>query len=386
MENDAAVLPADSVPYQPKVFRDFIALVGRLFYDDSSIVLLDFFAREQRAFTESEMKDKLRWRDVLLHQKLSGLEKQLLVERVVETERGAKSVQLWRIHSHVFVAVAWRLRSLEESLQEEVRKASNRNDFLCVNCGRRVTVLDAAAGPRALEDDHPLCRLCGTPLTTADSEEARQVAEDKLKRAYVQLNLLKESLQRVGGMAVPEFSAAASSSSVMMNESSSFPLLMDSQNLQTPPQSSTKPTPATSSSGLLNDSRAIPWFGDNVKPMAATVAPDAGSGSEVSAPRMAFGTGGSGITKPAAFRLPTSFDSLKVMPQEQPRQVVEPAITKPVLKAPAAKPFSMTIKTKSVEGKGSSVAGSSVTGPSREGAPKRKGLEIFGTSGKKIKL
>lgn len=50
----------ESVPYQPKVFADFIALIGRYFYDDGSIVLLDFLAREQRAFTEVDLREHMR--------------------------------------------------------------------------------------------------------------------------------------------------------------------------------------------------------------------------------------------------------------------------------------------------------------------------------------
>lgn len=53
-------MSSESVPYQPKVFADFIALIARHFYDDGSVVLLDFLAREQRGFTEAELKDHLK--------------------------------------------------------------------------------------------------------------------------------------------------------------------------------------------------------------------------------------------------------------------------------------------------------------------------------------
>lgn len=162
---------SDTVPYQAKVLAEFLGLVGRYFYDDGAIILLDFFAKEQRAFTEIELKERLRWRETLLHQKLYALEKQLLFERFVEAEKGAKSVHLWRIHSKVFLAVEWRLDSVFQQLKTEIRKAERNSDLQCSNptCGVSVPLLEAASGPTSLKDDHPLCKLCGSPLTTAVS-------------------------------------------------------------------------------------------------------------------------------------------------------------------------------------------------------------------------
>lgn len=159
------------LPYQPKVFCDFVALIGRYFYDDASIVLLDFFAREQRGFYESELKEIFRWREALLQQKLYALEKQLVLERVIESERGSKTVYLWRIHPNAFVAVEWRFTALMTTLHNKLKEASKANHFQCsANCtDKAVTLLEAAAGPKALEDDHPLCRHCGAKLTTSVS-------------------------------------------------------------------------------------------------------------------------------------------------------------------------------------------------------------------------
>lgn len=238
---DADLKAREVVPFQPAVFADFVSLIGRLFYDDGAIVLMDTLARAQRALSENELKEKLRWRENLLHQKLSALEKQLLLERVVDVDKSSSDYQSagrgggrhgsgnqrWRVHCHVFVAVEWRYKALISAIQSELRKAALRDDFECSNpaCKVRVDLIDAASGPKSLEDEHPLCRVCGSLLTTAvrsftvcstlyctsqRSEEARLKAEDRQRRANIQLAKLKDALQRVRGMVVPAFTASGS--------------------------------------------------------------------------------------------------------------------------------------------------------------------------------
>lgn len=255
-----------SVAFQPRVFREFVALIGRLFYDDGCIVLLDFLAREQKAMAEAELRERLRWREPLLLSKLHILERQLLIEQFTETnDKGYKAVQLWRIQCNCFVAIEWRLRALEDLLREEVRKVARQSDFKCSNCANRVSLLDAASGPRALEDDHPLCRHCGHPLTTADSEEARIVSEDKLRRGKEQMLPLTEALNRVKGMVVPLFTsqteleseepsatASQTSKSETSNKSLGKQTIIEKSLLAettvTPPTIDNQPT------------RNIPWF------------------------------------------------------------------------------------------------------------------------------
>src|SRR5262249_13260625 len=136
--------------------------------------------------------------------------KQLLVEKYSEMERGAKSLQYWRIPQHLFIAVEFRLKALEDKLKARLREASKQTSFQCPNqdCGIQVPILEAVAGPKALEDDHPLCRMCGSKLTTADAEEAKREAESKLRRYHDQITSLRDLLRRVHDMAIPTFTVA----------------------------------------------------------------------------------------------------------------------------------------------------------------------------------
>ncbi|EZG70561.1 hypothetical protein GNI_055240 [Gregarina niphandrodes] len=290
---------ASLIPYQPKVFCGFIALVGRLFYDDAGIVLLDFFAKEQRAFSEAELKEVLRWRENLLLQQLAKLEQQLLLERVIEAERGSRTVYLWRLHPHVCVAIEWRLKSLLEALQSEVDTATQQNTLVCPQCQVNVSLLDAACGPKALEDDHPLCSVCQSKLTTCNSEQARQLAEDRLARAHKSLDGLRTYLARVKNMEVPSFTSERYQPPA---EPANEPCAQEAKPPN--PQPSKDNTSSSAVGGVDGESsdvsRAIPWFmpaqtpgaGAGAVPMA--MAAGAGSGPQATKSQAAVSFGRSG--------------------------------------------------------------------------------------------
>jgi len=196
---------AQKVPYQHRTFTDFCMLVGRLFHDDSSVVLLDFLVREQRAYTESDIRERLKWKDNLLHQKLYALERQLLVQREQNFERGSKSPTYWRVSPHIVLTVDWHSEKLMATLQAQVDASQRLSAFECQSCHTKHSTLDAAAGLLSLEDEHPLCRHCGDKLGISNSEEAKSDLRDKQDRASRQLAPLRTALHRVRNMTVPVF-------------------------------------------------------------------------------------------------------------------------------------------------------------------------------------
>jgi transcription initiation factor IIE alpha subunit len=158
------------VPYQPHTLQEFVGQVGRLFYDDACIVLLDFLAREQRSFQESDLRDLLGWRETLIHQKLYLLNKHLLITQDLGTTRGnGRAPVYWRISDHIFSAVQFRYQQVLDRLTKLVEDATNQHEFQCSNpsCSLRHTALDVASCSRSLEDEHPLCLRCGSRLETS---------------------------------------------------------------------------------------------------------------------------------------------------------------------------------------------------------------------------
>lgn len=154
------------IPFQWQTFADFIGLVSRMFYDDACIVLLDFLAREQRAFQEIDLRERLGWRDALIQQKLYLLEKHMLVAQDCAIGKGPRSPVFWRISHNVYAAVQWRYNQLIERLAKLVQDANRLHEFECSkdSCTARYTALEAAACVRALDDEHPLCGKCTSKL------------------------------------------------------------------------------------------------------------------------------------------------------------------------------------------------------------------------------
>lgn len=201
---------AKKVPFQAQTLSDFVGLVGRLFYDDACIVLLDFLAREQRSFLEADLRDKLGWREALIQQKLYLLEKHLIVAQDTGVARGAARAPVyWRISHHIHSAVQFRYQQLVDRLAKLVEDATRQHEFECSesSCATKYSALDVAGCTRALEDEHPLCTRCGSPLKPSAFEETLQQAKEKRARALRQLDPLRQSLLRVSNMDIPVFRA-----------------------------------------------------------------------------------------------------------------------------------------------------------------------------------
>lgn len=152
------------IPYQYQTFVDFVGLVGRLFYDDACIVLLDFFAREQKSFLEADLSEKLGWRDALIQQKLYLLEKHLIVVQDTAPNKGPRTPSHWRISHQLYGAVQWRYQQVVDRLTKLVDDAHRQHEFECSKCEAKYTALEAASCNRALDDEHPLCGKCGSQL------------------------------------------------------------------------------------------------------------------------------------------------------------------------------------------------------------------------------
>lgn len=159
------------IPFQSQTFLNFVGLVGRFFYDDACIVLLDFLAREQKSFLEADLRDKLGWRDALIQQKLYLLEKQMLVIQDTAANKGPRSPSHWRISHQIYGAVQWRYQQVLDRLTKLVDDAHRQHEFECSKCQAKYTALDAAACNRALDDEHPLCSKCGSQLKPSVSTQ-----------------------------------------------------------------------------------------------------------------------------------------------------------------------------------------------------------------------
>lgn len=168
-----------------------------------------------------------------------------------------------------------------DDLQSHVESACQQNYLLCNKCNVKVSLLDAACGPKSPIDDHPLCKHCETKLTTCNSDLARQRAEDKLARAHKQLFYLNDFIDRISNMQVPSFTTEkyqpplqqpSNSPSAEQSLDHRDPIdtgssvakdLVDNANIGSTPAASGSGDSLTAAAQASVDSRAIPWFANS---------------------------------------------------------------------------------------------------------------------------
>lgn len=78
---DSASGAGVSKPYDRELFMAFLAATTRLFCDDEQIVVVDFLASEEKAFTERELIDRLGWPDKRVREVCASLERLMLIQK-----------------------------------------------------------------------------------------------------------------------------------------------------------------------------------------------------------------------------------------------------------------------------------------------------------------
>eukprot|EP01068_Selenidium_serpulae_P007506 Selendium_serpulae@DN4739_c0_g1_i1.p1 len=206
---------SDKIPFEAQLLGDFVSLLASLFFDDAAAVVAEQLSRDQCAYTEADLRDRLKWMtgENFLNARLFALEQSLIVVRdsggAAATSggesRGGKATTYWRISEWVAYAAEYRLNLMMEKLQEACAEATHLYQFQCAPCGLSVSELEAASGRVRLDDEHPLCRRCGQPLTLSDSEAVKSARLERLQRGKDQLADLLLLLPRVKAMQLPRF-------------------------------------------------------------------------------------------------------------------------------------------------------------------------------------
>ncbi|KAL8273684.1 hypothetical protein Esti_002396 [Eimeria stiedai] len=234
-----------SKPYDRDLFLAFMAAATRLFCDDEQIVIADFLAHEEKAYTERDLVDRLGWPDKRVREVCASLERLMLVQREqlnapstqgsssaaaegdassstagsnTETSRVAApggaallgsasssaAPYYYRVSPYAIVVVRYRIEQVDNGLLEQRRGAESRDAFTCPACGRQYDALEAQRLRLDPDDAMFLCE-CGTKLEHEDSKAVVEQLASLQRRCQEQLHLLRSLISRCWNMRVPVF-------------------------------------------------------------------------------------------------------------------------------------------------------------------------------------
>ncbi|GAV74232.1 TFIIE_alpha domain-containing protein [Cephalotus follicularis] len=243
-------------------FNKLVKLAARAFYDDIStkgenqpktgrsdnrgiaVVVLDALTRRQWVREEDLAKD-LKLHSKQLRRTLRFFEEEKLITRDHrrETAKGAKiysaavaatadgsitkeGEEKIKLHTHSYCCldyaqihdvVRYRLHRLKKRLKDELDNKNTVQEYICPNCGKRYTALDALRLV-SLEDEYFHCENCNGELVAEsdklaaqeggdgdDKRRRREKLKDLLQKMEVELKPLMEQLNRVKDLPMPEF-------------------------------------------------------------------------------------------------------------------------------------------------------------------------------------
>ncbi|KAL8429624.1 hypothetical protein ACSSS7_006463 [Eimeria intestinalis] len=243
--SDSAGRAGISKPYDRDLFLAFMAAATRLFCDDEQIIIADFLAHEEKAYTEKDLVDRLGWPDKRVREVCASLERLMLVQREqlnapstqgfpsaaaegdassstagsnTETSRVAApggaallgsasssaAPYYYRVSPYAIVVVRYRIEQVDNGLLEQRRGAESRDAFTCPACGRQYDALEAQRLRLDPDDAMFLCE-CGTKLEHEDSKAVVEQLASLQRRCQEQLHLLRSLISRCWNMRVPVF-------------------------------------------------------------------------------------------------------------------------------------------------------------------------------------
>ncbi|KAL3343634.1 hypothetical protein AABB24_027247 [Solanum stoloniferum] len=246
-------------------FNRLVKLAARAFYDDITtkgdnqpksgrsdnrgiaVVILDALTRRQWVREEDLAKD-LKLHTKQLRRTLRFFEEEKLITRDHRKE-GAKGAKVYnsavaatvdglqngkegddkiKMHTHsyccldyaqIYDVVRYRLHRMKKKLRDELDNKNTVQEYICPNCGKRYTALDALRLISPV-DEYFHCESCNGELVaesdklasqgTTDGDDndrrrRREKLEDMLHRVEAQLKPLMDQLARVKDLPAPEF-------------------------------------------------------------------------------------------------------------------------------------------------------------------------------------
>ncbi|OEH80287.1 general transcription factor [Cyclospora cayetanensis] len=251
---DSAARGGVSKPYDRELFLAFMSATTRLFCDDEQIVIADFLAHEEKAYTERDLIDRLGWPDKRVERNNPELElsactlcalkraRSLSEVGISEVSRGVcvgESVCVpscstagsntessraplpggaallgstaptaapfyYRVSPYAVAVVQYRIEHLDARLKQQRLEAESRDVFACPLCGRQWDALDAQRLRLDPEDATFLCE-CGAKLEHEDSKAVVEQLASLQRRCQEQLQLLRSLISRCWAMRVPVF-------------------------------------------------------------------------------------------------------------------------------------------------------------------------------------
>ncbi|VFQ78886.1 unnamed protein product [Cuscuta campestris] len=252
-----------SVDLSIELFNRLVRLAARAFYDDITtkgdnqpksgrsdnrgiaVVILDALTRRQWVREEDLAKD-LKLHTKQLRRTLRFFEEEKLITRdhrkesakgakvynaavaaAVDVQHNGKEDEKVKMHTHsyccldyaqIYDVVRYRLHRMKKKLRDELDCKNTVQEYICPNCGKRYTALDAIRliSPN---DDYFHCESCNGELVAESDKFAsqgmtdgddnarrrhREQLESKLRRMEEQLKPLMELLGNLKELPVPE--------------------------------------------------------------------------------------------------------------------------------------------------------------------------------------
>ncbi|WFD26074.1 hypothetical protein MNAN1_001049 [Malassezia nana] len=199
-----------ATPTQMAEIRRIVQIIGRLFYEDGHILLLD-----QLVSIAVIPSDVLARRIGLQARDLGSLAAKLVEDRIVSVYRTQESrdgpFQRSVVRTYYYLdykqfldVTKWRIMAMRRHIDTKLRKGLDNKGYVCPRCRRSYSALEVAHLLDVFRNVF-VCEVpgCGTELVDNEDAEDVRKSKDTLTRFNEQLHVVQQSLRSVEGVALP---------------------------------------------------------------------------------------------------------------------------------------------------------------------------------------
>lgn len=199
-----------ATPAQMAEIRRLVQIIGRLFYEDGHILLLD-----QLVSIAAIPAEVLARRIGLQARDLGSLAAKLVEDRIVSVHRVQESREgpfqrpvartYYFLDYQQFLDVTkWRMMAMRRDIDTRLRNGLDNKGYVCPRCKRSYSALEVAHLLDMMRNAF-VCDVpgCGTELVDNEDAEDVRKSKDTLTRFNEQLGVVQLALRSVEGVALP---------------------------------------------------------------------------------------------------------------------------------------------------------------------------------------
>ncbi|KAK4056875.1 hypothetical protein OIO90_002125 [Microbotryomycetes sp. JL221] len=201
-------------PLALKTAKELLQRVTRMFYGVKQTILIDQLVRKE-AFRDDDISARM----VLPHKEVAKIVQKLVEDQLVFVHRRAELREgapkatnrnyYYINYAHATDVIKWRIFRIQQTVDDRLRNELDAQGFVCPQCKKRFTHLDAGILQDPFRNFGLFCDVCGAEVIDNENEAEVKGSKDRMQRLNEQTRVIVDLLKKTDEFVLPKFDVEA---------------------------------------------------------------------------------------------------------------------------------------------------------------------------------